>query len=79
MHIASQLKLPFSTKKEKLFFTLPIRQRLTLGFLLAALIAGLLAGGTALTRIQSLHQQSDFLLSTAPPNKNHARIWQRSP
>jgi signal transduction histidine kinase len=60
VNIASQLKLPFSTKKKKMFFNLPIGQRLTLGFLLAALIAGLLAGGTALTRIQSLHQQSDF-------------------
>jgi signal transduction histidine kinase len=60
MTIASQLKLPFSTKKKKLYFDLPIAQRLTLGFLLTALIASLLAGGTALTRIRSLHQQSDF-------------------
>src|SRR5215470_201748 len=60
MSITSQLKLPFSTEKKKLFFSLPIGQRLTLGFLLAALIAGLLTGGTALIRIQSLHQQSDF-------------------
>lgn len=60
MSITSQLKLPFRAKKEKLLFDLPIRQRLILGFLLAALIAGLLAGGTALTHVQSLHQQSDF-------------------
>jgi signal transduction histidine kinase len=60
MHIVSRLKLSYSTKKRKLLFNLPIAQRLTLGFLLAALIAGLLAGGTALMRIQSLHRQSDF-------------------
>jgi signal transduction histidine kinase len=60
VHIVSRVKLPFSAKKKKLFFNLPIGQRLTLGFLLAALIAGLLVGGTALTRIQSLHRQSDF-------------------
>ena len=31
-----------------------------MGFLLTALIAGFLAGGTTLTRVQSLHQQSEF-------------------
>ena len=60
MRITSQLKLPFRIKKNKLRLDLPIAQRLTLGFLIAALIAGLLAGSTALIRIQSLHQQSDF-------------------
>ncbi len=60
MDIVSRLKLPFGTKKKKLIFNLPIRQRLTVGFLLTALIASLLAGGTTLTRIQSFHQQSDF-------------------
>ena len=60
MLIVSQLKLPFGTKEKKLLFSVPIRQRLILGFLLAALITGVLAGGTTLIRIGSLHRQSDF-------------------
>ena len=55
MSIASQVQSLFKPKNN-----LPIAQRLSLGFLIAALIAGLLAGGTGLLRIQALHQQSDF-------------------
>ena len=61
MSFAGQLLVPYLFKgKEKLRFDLPIAQRLTLGFLLAALIAGMVAGGVGLVRQQALHKQSDF-------------------
>lgn len=54
-----QSALPITARKS-LRFDLPIAQRLTVGFLVAALIAGIITGCVGILDWQSLRQQSDF-------------------
>jgi methyl-accepting chemotaxis protein len=51
---------PRRRPRRHLFLDLPIAWRLTLGFLVAALIAALVAGFVGLQRSQSLSKQTDF-------------------
>ncbi len=64
MSLVNQSTLSSSPiQRGALHFDLPIAQRLMLGFLATAIIAGIVAGAISLQRLQSLHRQSSFYQS----------------
>src|SRR5579883_1607933 len=65
LHIRPRLR-----RRHDLVLDTPIGTRLTLGFLIAALIAALVAGAIGLQRAQSLKGQSDFYQNLLQANTN---------